>query len=182
MKRLSGLMVSLVLTTIGLVACTQTLKDKTEQNIDNPPLQTQLNTTNVSDQTKTDKGKHIGTEFGGQRAGYGQVKKIEGQAVPPIAVAPPVSSVSTAEINAILDDINKTLPSPNARYEDGWIKFEIIMDYVPNGYYMNKVYQILDNHGVRQVDYMAENVVWDCPPEVSCTGHHGTACIKVDKK
>lgn len=169
MKGLIGLISIVLLTMSGLVACTQTQQDKTQQSINNPPPQ------NVS----TDQGKHIGTEFGGQGTGYGQVKKIEGQAVPPIAVAP---SVSMEEINSIIDDINKTLPYPNARFEDGWIKFETIMDYVPFGYHMNMVRQILDKHGVKQVAYTSENVVWECPPEVGCTGHSGTACIKVDNK
>ena len=88
MKSLVGLTMTLLL----LGACTQAQQDKTQQSINNPPPPTQLNTTNVSDQTKTDQGKHIGTEYGGKGAGYGQVKKIEGQAVPPIIEAPALTN------------------------------------------------------------------------------------------
>jgi len=157
MKNLIGLTMSLIL----LVACTQ---DKTQQSINNPPPPTQTNTTNVSDQTKTDQGKHIGTEYGGQGAGYGQVKKKQ---------------FSAQEMKAIMDEIRATIPAPsNTRFEDGWIKFEIIMDYVPHKWYMERVREIVASHGGKVVEYKAENVVWEC---VGCTGHSGTSCIKIEK-
>jgi hypothetical protein len=88
MKSLVGLTMTLLL----LGGCTQTQKDKTQQSINNPSPQTELNKTNVSDQTKTDQGKKIGTEYGGKGAGYGQVKKIEpGQAAPPLIEAPQIT-------------------------------------------------------------------------------------------
>ncbi|MBM7654181.1 hypothetical protein [Neobacillus cucumis] len=53
MKSLVGLVMTLLL----LVGCTQTLKDKTQQNINNPPPQKQV---------KTNKGQAIGKEYGGK--------------------------------------------------------------------------------------------------------------------
>jgi LysM repeat protein len=96
-----------------------------------------------------------------------------------------IPEITRTEINAILNDINKASKNGgfgNARYENGWIKIDMDLEYVPSLYSMKIVNQILDNHNVKQVGYTVENVVWDCPPGVSCTGHHGTVCIKVDKK
>ncbi|MEH6993724.1 LysM peptidoglycan-binding domain-containing protein [Neobacillus drentensis] len=97
-----------------------------------------------------------------------------------------IPEITRTEINAILNDINKASIEKggfgNARYENGWIKIDMDLNYVASQYYMKIVNQILDNHNVKQVDYTVENVVWDCPPGVHCTGHHGTVCIKVDKK
>jgi LysM repeat protein len=96
-----------------------------------------------------------------------------------------IPEITRTEINAIVNDINKASKDGgfvNARYENGWIKVDMNLNYVASKYSMKIIHQILDTHNVKQVDYKVENVVWDCPPEVSCTGHHGTVCIKVDKK
>jgi LysM repeat protein len=99
-----------------------------------------------------------------------------------------IPEITRTGINAIVNDINKASKEEkyggfvNARYENGWIKVDMNLNYVASKYSMKVIGQILDKHNVKQVDYSVENVVWDCPPGVSCTGHHGTVCIKVDKK
>jgi LysM repeat protein len=95
-----------------------------------------------------------------------------------------IPEITRTELNAIVNEINKASNGGfgNARYENGWIKIDMELNLVASKYYMKIVNRILDNHNVKQVGYTVENVVWDCPPEVSCTSHHGTVCIKVDKK
>ncbi|PGY11121.1 hypothetical protein [Bacillus sp. AFS031507] len=83
MKSLIGLMMVIAL----LGACNRT--DNTKQ---------QLNTSNVS----TDQGKHIGTEYGGQGTGYGQVKRVpSGNAVTPIAPIDPFEKATKQMVSYI---------------------------------------------------------------------------------
>lgn len=99
-----------------------------------------------------------------------------------------IPELTRTEINAIVNDINKASKEEkyggfvNARYENGCIKIDMYFNLAAHKYSMKIINQILDDHNVKQVDYKVENVEWDCPPEVHCTSHHGTVCIKVDKK
>jgi hypothetical protein len=84
--KLLGLVLILAL---ALTGCNQT-DTKKQQISDN----TTYDVSNVSD--KTNNGKAVGKEYGGKGAGYGQVKKIEGQAPPPL-IEPPMGAEGQLE-------------------------------------------------------------------------------------
>lgn len=77
--RLLGLVLILAL---ALTGCNQT--DTRKQQISD---NTTYDVSNVSN--KTNNGKAVGKEYGGKGTGYGQIKKIKGQAPPPL-IEPPM--------------------------------------------------------------------------------------------
>ena len=79
--RLLGLVLILAL---ALTGCNQT--DTRKQQISD---NTTYDVSNVSD--KTNNGKAVGKEYGGKGTGYGQIKKIQGQAPPPL-IEPPMGA------------------------------------------------------------------------------------------
>ena len=79
--RLLGLVLILAL---ALTGCNQT--DTRKQQISD---NTTYDVSNVSN--KTNNGKAVGKEYGGKGTGYGQIKKIQGQAPPPL-IEPPMGA------------------------------------------------------------------------------------------
>jgi hypothetical protein len=123
--RLLGLVLVLAL---ALTACNQTDTTKNQLKDNN------LNTTNVTNEGNVGKGQ----EYGGKGQGYGQVKKIEGQAVSPIIEAPVVESPSEPSVldklNAITDK-DDTIVAVN--------KFEGRIEIVFTGYHFYSISDLI---------------------------------------
>src|SRR4051812_20299724 len=131
---------------------------------------------------ETNNGNHYGWEKGTNNPHKSEVTP------PKVEIENPTkNTVSLEEINAIINDLNHSELSQFSivtRYENGWIKMDnIVFDYVPFEWEMSIVNRVLDNHNVKQVDYISENVIWDQGSDGTIgTGHWGTVGIKVDKK